>query len=106
MKLDNRTEIKYLDTTGTVSVFVLVLEGEITMRIYCDTAEAEPVIRVAGPTGNKLQDTNGRFALIVKLHEDGNGAPLGAETRVDRKSVYAYVLPRVHVLMGRLLRAA
>lgn len=109
MKLDRPTnEIKYDETVGTVARFVVILDGEPTMRIACDMADDKRTIRIAAvnPVGEVLHDTKGRFELTSKLTEDPDGMPLGAEQRVDRISVYRYVIPRLHVLLGRLLRAA
>jgi len=108
MKLGHTNdEIKFDSTEGTLTRFVVVLDGEPTMMVLCDRADAEKVIRIR-PVGNGagVQDTKGHFTVYTKLTEDLDGMPTGAEDRVDRKSVYAYVLPRLHVLLGRLLRAA
>lgn len=107
MKLGNGNEIKHLDTTGNVTRFALVLEGEETLHLTCDITDPDKVIHVASAVNPSLtMATKGRFATTAKLLEDSDGGPLGTETRVDRKSVYTYVLPRVPLLMGRLLRAA
>lgn len=110
MKLGHDNEIKFDETVGTVTRFVLVLDGEPTMHILCDSSDPERVIRiarVAGPGSSAiLQDTKGRFTTYTKLLEDPDGSPLGTEARVDSKSVYRYVLPRLQTLLGRLLRAA
>jgi len=108
MKLGHTNdEIKYAETEGTVTRFVVILDGEQTLDIICDLADTERTIRVR--TANRwetdTQDTKGRFTTYTKLLEDADGMPLGTEERVDRKSVYLYVLPRLHVLLGRLLRA-
>ncbi len=107
MKLGHTNdEIKYLTTVETVTYFVVILDGEETMRIACDSADPERVIHVSTAKGSISQPTKGRFTTYTKLLEDGDGAPLGTELRVDRKSVYGYVVPRLHVMLGRLLRAA
>lgn len=116
MKLGHSEEIKFAETTGTITRFVVILEGVETMSILCDTADGAKTIRIAGDvntdtlTSDTLdlisRDTKGVFKTYTKLHEDVDGIPLGAEERVDRKSVYGYVLPRLHLLLGRLLRAA
>jgi hypothetical protein len=109
MKLGHSAdEIKYENTVGTVARYVLVLDGEPTMRILCDSADSEKVIRIAAVhvLGEVLHDTLGRFQVVTELLTDSDGMPLGTETRVDEKSVYTYVIPRLHVLLGRLLRAA
>lgn len=109
MKLGHTNdEIKYDSTTGTVTKFVVVLDGEPTMEILCDTADEARTIRIqrAGRLVPDTQDTKGRFTTYTKLLEDADGMPLGTENRVDRKSVYVYILPRLHVMLGRLLRAA
>lgn len=108
MKLDAPgNEIKYHSTTGTVARYILSLDGEDTMHILCDAADPEKVIRIA-PAGHpdKEQTTKGRFVMTEVFTEDPDGMPLGVESRVDEKSVYAYIIPRLHVLLGRLLRAA
>jgi hypothetical protein len=79
------------------------------MQILCDMADPEKAIRIAraGVDSEALtQTTKGRFTIYTKLLEDADGAPLGTEERVDRKSVYGYIVPRLHVMLGRLLRAA
>lgn len=107
MKLGHTNdEIKYDNTYGTVARFVLLLDGEVTMAIQCDMADPEKVIKVLDPTGSHCLTTNGRFTLKTKLTEDADGMPTGAEQRVDRNGVYRYILPRMHVMLGRLLRAA
>lgn len=116
MKLDHTSEIKFAETTGTITRFVLVLEGLDTMSILCDMADGEKTIRIAGDvntdtlTSDTLdlisRATEGVFTTYTKLLEDVDGMPLGAEERVDRKSVYGYILPCLHLMLGRLLRAA
>lgn len=117
MKLDAPgNDIKFDATIGTITLFIVTLDGEPTMHILCDQADPAMVIRVAAKvdmdtlTSDTLdligQPTKGRFTTYTKLTENVDGEPTGAETRVDRKSVYTYVLPRLHVLLGRLLRAA
>lgn len=107
MKLGNGNEIKFLDTTGKITRFTLVLEGQETLHITCDVTDPEKVIHVASAANPSLtMATKGHFVTTAKLLEDADGMPLGTEIRVDRKSVYAYILPRLHTLLGRLLRAA
>jgi hypothetical protein len=108
MKLGHTNdEIKYVETVGTTAIYLLVLDGEPTMQIVCNTADADKTIRIAraGATAGTLP-TKGQFATKTELLTDADGGPLGTETRVDEKSVYTYVVPRLHVLLGRLLRAA
>ena len=108
MKLGHSAdEIKYDETTGGVARYVLILDGLPTMHILCDAANPQRNIHIA-PVGapSMMQVTNGKFEVTTKLLEGPDGAPLGTETRVDEKSVYTYVIPRLHVLLGRLLRAA
>lgn len=105
MKLGHGSEIKYLDTLGTLVTFALVLEGEHTLNIYCDTADPDRAIKVSSVTEpGRTITTKGRFDLAVKMLEGPDGSPLGTETRVDRKTVYAYVISRLPLLLGRLLR--
>lgn len=113
MKLGHTNdEIRYDATEGTLTRFVVILDGEPTMSILCDTADPEKTIRIAaGIVGSDALDedtqaTKGRFTVYTKLLESADGEPLGAEERVDRASVYRYAVPRLHVLLGRLLRAA
>jgi hypothetical protein len=111
MKLGHANdEIKYDTTVGTIVTFLVVLDGEPTMRILCDMADETRTIRIDRadlPWSPDLgHATKGRFNLVTKLTEDSEGVPLGTENRVDRKSVYGYILPRLHVMLGRLLRAA
>jgi hypothetical protein len=111
MKLGHSAdEIKYDETVGTIARYVVLLDGEPTMTVLCDSSDPEKVIRiarVAGPGSSAiLQDTAGRFTMTTELLEDPDGNPLGTSGRVSGKSVYTYVVPRLHVLLGRLLRAA
>jgi len=105
MKLGNpHDEIKYTNTVGTVACYSVTLDGELTLIIQCDTDDKDRAIQVLDASGTRCLTTKGRFSLKTKLTEDADGMPLGTETYVDRKSVYGYVLPRLHVLLGRLLR--
>lgn len=106
MKLGHGNEIKFQTTYGTVTQYVLVLDGEDTMAITCDSADSDRAIRLITIGGDHCVVTKGRFEMTVKMTEDADGIPSGVEPRVDSKSVYKYVLPRVHSLLGRLLRAA
>lgn len=107
MKLGHSNdEIKYEGTYGTAARFILILDGEETMAIQCDMADPARVIKVATVDGAHVLETKGRFTMKTKLTEDADGLPLGAEERVDRISVYRYILPRIHVMLGRLLREA
>ena len=98
-------EIKYDTTAGTIARYIVILDGEPTMRIVCDSADPKKTIRVAS-IGGILQDTKGVFTMTETFLEGPDGEPLGMESRVDEKSVYTYIVPRLHVLLGRLLRAA
>jgi hypothetical protein len=105
MKLGNpKDEIKFDANYGTVARYVVILDGEVTMVIQCDTADKDRVITILDVDGYRSLPTKGRFNTKTKILEDAEGAPLGTETYVDRKTVYGYVLPRLHVLLGRLLR--
>lgn len=108
MKLGHSAdEIKYDATHGTIARYVVILDGEPTMQILCDSADASKTIIVAKAyTTAGALTTLGRFAMADVITEDADGMPLGVESRVDEKSVYTYVIPRLHVLLGRLLRAA
>lgn len=109
MKLGHSAdEIKYVETNGTIACYLVILDGEPTMSIVCDTTDPEKIIRIrtVGPSGHGAQNTAGRFTMATELLEDPDGLPLGTSERVDEKSVYTYVVPRLHVLLGRLLRAA
>jgi hypothetical protein len=100
-------EIKYDETIAGIARYVVILDGEPTMYVLCDSSDADKTIVVSRPGDlNLALSTKGQFSVITKLLEGPDGAPLGTETRVDEKSVYAYVVPRLHVLLGRLLRAA
>jgi hypothetical protein len=100
-------EIKYDETVGTIAHYLVILDGEPTMTILCDSNDPEKVIRIraAGNVGG-VQATNGRFTMAQTFLETADGEPIGVEERVNEKSVYTYVGPRLHVLLGRLLRAA
>lgn len=111
MKLGHTNdEIKFAETTGTVTRFVVVLDGEETMSILCDMSDESKTIRIRPAVTETFNEpgmaTKGHFTTYTKLVENVDGNPLGAEERVDRKSVYAYIVPRLHVMLGRLLRAA
>jgi len=108
MKLGHSNdEIKYDATYGTSARYLVILDGEPTMAIYCDSADAAHVIKIADIDGNHVLATKGTFTTTTDLLTDNDGMPLGVgEARVDEKSVYTYVVPRLHVLLGRLLRAA
>lgn len=103
-------EIKYLHTEGTKAYYGVILDGEPTMTIVCDTDDANKTIvirNVVDDAGKHVTlATKGQFQVTTKLLEDSDGMPLGTESRVDEKSVYTYIIPRLHVLLGRLLRAA
>lgn len=106
MKLGHGHEVKFDLVHGTVTRYVVVIDGENTMAIQCDTADADKTIKILSLNGEHCLPTKGRFAMTAKMTEDVDGAPLGMETRVDSKSVYQYVVPRLHRLMAQLLRAA
>jgi hypothetical protein len=107
MKLGHTAdEIKYDETVGTVAHYLVILDGEPTMTILCDSADPEKVIRIRRVGSATSQTTAGRFVMTTELLEDSDGNPLGTSERVNGKSVFTYVVPRLHVLLGRLLRAA
>lgn len=106
MKLGHGNEIKFELAYETKTSYVVILDGEPTMNIVCDSADPDKVIKLVSRDGNHVVSTKGRFEMTVKMTEDADGAPLGVEPRVDSKSVYKYVAPRTHSLLGRLLRAA
>lgn len=111
MKLGHTAdEIRYDNTFGTVARYVVILDSEPTMYILCDSTDPEKVIRIGrhngSVTADKTQSTAGRFTMTETFLEGPGGEPLGMESRVDEKSVYTYIVPRLHVLLGRLLRAA
>lgn len=116
MKLGHsKDEIKYDATVGTIARYVVLLDSEPTMHILCDSADPEKAIRIAraGSPDDSItqyisgsQATAGRFTMTAELLEDADGMPLGTDAQVNAKSVYTYVVPRLHVLLGRLLRAA
>lgn len=99
-------EIKYDATYGTVARYLVILDGEPTMAIQCDWANPDKVITILTIGGDHCLATAGRFTMATKFLEGPDGSPVGMEERVDEKSVYTYVVPRLHVLLGRLLRAA
>ena len=105
MKLGHGNEIKFELTHGTVTRYQVILDGEPTMAVQCDAADPERTITILTLGGDHCLPTKGHFQMTSKFLEGPDGAPLGMEQRVDSKSVYSYVLPRLHSLMGRLLRA-
>lgn len=108
MKLGHsHDEIKYDTTIGPIARYVVSLDGQPTMHILCNMDDPEKVILIARVGDVGEQKTAGRFTTVTELIEDSEGMPagVGAE-RVDEKSVYTYVVPRLTVLLGRLLRAA
>ena len=109
MKLGHTNdEIKFDGVVkGTHTLYLVTLDGQPTMHIVCDIADETGTIhirRFGDPAST--QATNGRFAVTHKMTEDVDGVPLGVEPRVNEKSVYSYVVPRLPVLLGRLLRAS
>lgn len=108
MKLGHTNdEIKFDGTFSTVARYLVILDGEPTMRILCDAADPDMVIKIVRVDGGVPQDTKGRFEMKADILEDADGEPLGVgEPRVDEISVYKYAVPRLATLLGRLLRAA
>lgn len=100
-------EIKFDAIVGTTTRYAVIIGGETVMHVLCDIEDDEKVIRVASADypPNCLV-TLGRFKLAQKFLEGPDGEPLGVETRVDVKSVYSYIVPRLRTMLGRLLRAA
>jgi hypothetical protein len=108
MKLDaDNNEIKYVGTDASVAKYLLVLDGEPTMQILCDYSNKDQRILIA-PVGaiSMAQATKGQFTLTPDVYQNGNDEVTDVVLRVDEKSVYTYIVPRMHVLLGRLLRAA
>lgn len=98
-------EIKYTGTKGTVAEYTVSLEGRPVMLVWCDQAapEGKREIWIARPDGSNAQPTKGVFAMFVKVTEDSEGIPTGMDAPVaDFKSVYGYVLKRLHILIARL----
>lgn len=108
MKLGHTNdEIKYLDTVGTIARYAVILDGEPTMHILCNSADTKKVILIARVDDTGEQETKGRFEMKTEILEAADGSPLGVgEPRVDEISVYKYAVPRLATLLGRLLRAA
>jgi hypothetical protein len=106
MKLGHGNEIKFLSILGTITFFMLVIDGEDTMRIACDSADPDKIIHISTANGAVSLPTKGRFELTAKMVTDADGAPLAMDQRVDSMGVYRYILPRVPRLLARLLRAA
>jgi len=108
MKLGHTNdEIKFDVTISTLTRFVVILDGEPSMHILCDTSDPDRVIHIANVKGGAMLATLGTFAVESEILSDADGAPLGvSEPRVSSKSVYTYVIPRLHVLLARLLCAA
>lgn len=105
MKLGHEAdEIKYVGTVGTVARYAVILEGDVVMAILCDSADAERTIRISHK--DNVQDTAGRFELTTDFKEGPNGELLDVAVRVNEKSVYSYAIPRLHILLARLLKAA
>lgn len=107
MKLGHSAdEIRYDSTEGTVARYVVTLENEPVMVILCDAADPKRTIRIARTQDSGIQNTGGQFTMVAELHEGSDGMPLGVTERVAEQSVYTYVIPRLHILLARLLRAA
>lgn len=106
MKLGHSAdEVCYDSTQGTVARYVVILDEQITMHILCDSADPTKTIRITADLKTApILDTKGVFTMKDTFTEDADGKPLGVESRVNEMSVYRYVLPRLHVLLGRLLR--
>lgn len=105
MDLGHGNSINFAETTNGVTYYLVEIEGEPTMRIACSAIDPERVIHVSTANGAVSLPTKGHFEMTVKMTEDSDGMPLGVEPRVNSKTVYKYVLPRIHLLLGRLLRA-
>lgn len=97
-------EIVYTSTDGTVAKYEVRLEGRPVMQIFCDEAAGPDNRRIwiAKPDGSAAQPTKGVYAMQADLAEDSDGTPLSVAQRVNERSVYAYVLPRLHLLIARL----
>lgn len=98
-------EITYsgLSQDGSVDTYTVSLEGRPTMLVVCDHFDSKHRIRIAKPDGSGAQVTNGVWTWYDKLVEDADGSPVGTLRQVDYKSVYTYVVPRLHILIARLL---
>lgn len=61
------------------------------------------VIGITQPSDSTTyQATTGTAKHVQTIVEDADGAPVGVTTRIDERTVYSYVLPRLHVLIARL----
>lgn len=98
-------EIVYTGTNGTVAQYEVRLEGRPVMLVWCDQAVSEGArhIWIARPDGSAAQPTKGMFTMYAKITTDADGVPTGMEPAVaDYRSVYTYVVPRLHLLIARL----
>lgn len=106
MKLGHELdEITYKETLGDTTVFVVRLEGKDAMRILCPESDPEKKIFIAKADGTGAQPTAGRFAMENGFLEDADGMPVGMSQRVSSQSVYTYIVPRLHIMLARLLAA-
>lgn len=106
MKLGHELdEIRFAGMTedGRTAQYQVALEGRPVMLILCEENDPEHQIRIAKPDGTAVQVTKGVFAWYDALVEDADGNPVGTVRQVNYKSVYAYVIPRLHILIARLL---
>jgi hypothetical protein len=106
MKLGHELdEITYLETLGDTTVFIVRLEGRDAMRLLCPESDPEKKIFIAKADGTGAQPTRGQFQMEADFLETPDGEPAGMSQRVSSRSVYTYVVPRLHVLLSRLLAA-
>lgn len=96
-------EITYAGQINGVDTYAVTLEGRPVMIVLCDHQDADRRILIANADGTATQATKGVWTWYDKLVEDADGSPVGTLRQVDYKSVYAYVVPRLHVLIARLL---
>lgn len=119
MKLGHESdEIAYVTDLGTVSVYQVTLENRPVMRVTADRNDPNRGIRIAKADGTGVQLTKGQFTLTdvdpdgpmtMVMGEDGvpeGFVPAPGNGRVSEKSVYTYVLPRLHLLIARLFVSA
>jgi hypothetical protein len=99
-------EIKYTgdkELNGfTFSAYMVRLENRPVMEIMVHAVTGAIGIRKPGDTSGEVEFTAGTAQHCVQADEDVDGIPTGLTKRIDERTVYSYVLPRLHVLIARL----
>lgn len=104
-----KDKIYFSETTGTMSVYLVEVEGRVVMRVLANMSDPNQRIAITRPDGTGFQWTGGQFQVKTdgeQLVEDADGNPVGVVAgmqRVSGVSIYTYVVPRMVRLLARLL---